>query len=239
MICRDMREGDLAELIPLWCECFGDDEATAHDFYRCVGVHGVVAEEDEKIVSMINIVRCEMKNEGRIIKGGFIYAACTDAKMRGRGIFRALNEYAEEYMKRNEMEFLMLIPANDGLFPMYRGLGYINEAYSADYADTGYTDGFDGDIYRLYSLYLEMLPETAFVKSRGLFEYVLGFDDCTPNYTADGYNVKASDGYVYESGRITNIGIKPKALYKWAHGGYDIKEKLTVDFFGEDRHKQK
>ena len=56
MIYRDMREGDLSSLVPLWCECFGDDEATARDFYRCVGVQGVVAEEDCKIVSMINIV---------------------------------------------------------------------------------------------------------------------------------------------------------------------------------------
>ncbi len=237
MICRDMRDGDIEFLVPLWCECFGDDEATARDFYRCCGVHGVVAEEDGKIVSMINIVGCKMKLDGRTVAGGFVYAACTDHAMRGRGIFRALNEYAEEYMKEKGMEFLMLIPANDGLFPMYRSLGYINEAYSAKYADTGVSSEFDGDIGRLYSMYLESLPDTAFVKPRGLFEYVLGFDDCEAVYTADSYNVRASDGYIYESARIISVSDDPKALWKWAGEGYEINTKLTVDFFGEDRHK--
>ena len=237
MICRDMREGDFSSLVPLWCECFDDDEAIARDFYRCCGVHGVLAEEDEKIVSMINIVGCEMKLDGKIIPGGFVYAACTDAAMRGRGIFRMLNEYAEEYIKRNNMEFLMLIPAHDGLFPMYRSLGYVCEAYSAEYADTGYTADFDGDMDKLYSMYKKALPETAFIKSRGLFEYVLGAEESTPVYTGTSYNVRASDGYIFESAKIKSIGEKPKALYKWAHTGYEIKEKLTVDFFGEDRHK--
>ena len=177
-----------------------------------------------------------MKLDGKIIDGGFVYAACTDSAMRGRGIFRELNAYAEEYMKRCGMEFLMLIPANDGLFPMYRALGYVNEAYSAKYADTGYTADFDGDMDKLYSMYKESLPETAFVKSRGLYEYVLGFDDCRAVYTDNSYNVRAEDGYIYESAKITEISEKPKALYKWARAGYDIKEKLTVDFFGEDRH---
>lgn len=237
MTCRDMREGDTDSLVPLWCECFGDDMATARDFYRCCGVHGVVAEEEGNIVSMINIVDCEMKLDGRMISGGFVYAACTDPAMRGRGVFRELNAYAEKYMKAQGMEFLMLIPAHDGLFPMYRSLGYINEAYSAEYADTGVSSDFDGDIDRLYSLYRDMLPDTAFVKSRGLFEYVLGFDDCRPVYTADSYNVRASDGYIFESAKIKSISEKPKALYKWQSAGYIQKEKLTVDFFGEDRHK--
>ena len=236
MILRDMREGDIARLVPLWCECFGDDEATALDFYRCVGVRGVVAEEDEKIVSMINIVECALKLDGKKINGGFVYAACTDPEVRGRGIFRALNAYAEEYMKKNGMEFLMLIPAHDGLFAMYRALGYVNEAYSASYADTGYAAEFDGDIDKLYSMYEKNLGKTAFVKSRGLYEYVLGFDDCKAVYTDTSYNLRAADGYIYESAKIAEISEKPKALYKWAHEGYDINEKLTVDFFGEDRH---
>ncbi len=235
MTLREMSPLDVDALISLWVECFGDDERVARSYYRRVGAKGVVAERDGGIISMMNISPIELKLEGKTIKGGFVYAACTAVRERGKGTFRALNAYAEEYMRRRGMEFLMLIPAHDGLFPMYRSMGYVCEAYPAVFSRVDGAD-FDGNTDGLYSLYLRTRKTPSFVKSRGLFEYALDVGDRKIEISEGGYTVYAPDGRIYESTEILCAGDKPKALFKWAGRGYEIKEKLTADFFGEDAH---
>lgn len=236
MTLREMSPLDVDALTSLWVECFGDDEAVACSYYRLVGAEGVVAEKDGKIISMMNISPISLKLGEKDIKGGFVYAACTKTCERGKGVFRALNACAEGYAREHGMEFLMLIPAHDGLFPMYRSMGYVNEAYPAVFSRVDGAD-FDGNIDDLYSLYLRTRNAPSFVKSRGLFRYALVSEDCVVAVSNDGYAVYAPDGGIFESTMTVGAGGKPKALFKWIGAGYEIKEKLTVDFFGESAHE--
>lgn len=234
MTFREMKPSELDEPVSLWAECFGDDESVARDYYRLVGAAGVVAEKDGKIISMMNISPISLKLGEKYIKGGFVYAACTSVRERGKGIFRALNAFAGEYARGREMEFLMLIPANDVLFPMYRSMGYVHEAYSALFADID--GGREANADELYPLYLAKRTGAAFVKSRGLFSYAMSAGDCRAKISGNDFAIYAPDGYIFESTNIVGASGKPKALYKWIGADREIKEKLTVDFFGEDRH---
>lgn len=242
-IVYEEEQAEKEQLVGLWIRSFGDERKTAEDFYRLSESKTLAAKDGGKIVGMINLVPTELSEDGKTVRGAFIYAACVEAEYRGRGIFRELNAYAEKYAKENSYAFIMLIPANDGLFPMYKKLGYTKEVYSKMHEKLGEADRkngrrFSGDYGELYNIYRKYTKE-GFIKSRGLFEYALESEECKIFYTDGGYKIYYDDGSVVESAAESESGkisSKAKGLYKTVGRKIEIKKPLTVDFFGEDRH---
>lgn len=113
-------------------------------------------------------------------RGKYFYAVCTAIRFRGRGIMRSLLEYACGEAEAQGCAFAFLIPAKESYFPMYEKLGFdfaCPGLISADGARTSADAGvfsplslipFDGDIKKLYGLYLHS-PQTVVRKSEKLF----------------------------------------------------------------------
>lgn len=113
-------------------------------------------------------------------RGKYFYAVCTAIRFRGRGIMRSLLEYACGEAEAQGCAFAFLIPAKESYFPIYEKLGFdfaCPGLISADGARTSADAGvfsplslipFDGDIKKLYGLYLRS-PQTVVRKSEKLF----------------------------------------------------------------------
>ena len=54
----------------------------------------------------------------------YLYAVATDAAYRGRGLCRKLTEQAHRILKERGYAGAILVPADPGLFEMYRKMGY-------------------------------------------------------------------------------------------------------------------
>ena len=115
-----------AEQIPhlkaLWREAFGDGDDVINTFFtsayaadRCCAVT-----ENGQTVASAYYLRCEAY--GRPV--AYIYAVAVATEWRGRGICRALMGEMHRRLTREGYAGAVLVPATDGLFAMYEGLGY-------------------------------------------------------------------------------------------------------------------
>ena len=159
---------------------FGEAECAAESV--AVG-RGADCEEDSVVLpcgySPAGIV-CAFDVSAGDRRGKYFYAVCTAIRFRGRGIMRSLLEYACGEAEAQGCAFAFLIPAKESYFPMYEKLGFdfaCPGLISADGARTSADAGvfsplslipFDGDIKKLYGLYLRS-PQTVVRKSEKLF----------------------------------------------------------------------
>ena len=115
-----------AEQIPhlkaLWREVFGDGDDVINTFFtsayaadRCCAVT-----ENGQTVAAAYYLRCEAY--GRPV--AYIYAVAVATEHRGRGICRTLMGEMHRRLALDGYAGAVLVPATDGLFAMYEGLGY-------------------------------------------------------------------------------------------------------------------
>ncbi len=106
----------------LWCECFGDDRATAAAFFAIPGIDRLTLHVANcpTPCGILNMVPVGCEN----VKGAYIYGVGVSPEMRGQGFFRLMMNYAENFAVRKKLGFLCLIPADEKLAFTYKNFGY-------------------------------------------------------------------------------------------------------------------
>lgn len=106
----------------LWKQTFGDTDEYLDLFFgvgfsteRCL-----CAVEKNTVAAALYWLDCEW--EGKML--AYIYAVATDASYRGRGLCRGLTEQAHRILRERGHAGAVLVPAEPGLFEMYRKMGY-------------------------------------------------------------------------------------------------------------------
>lgn len=121
-------------IISLWYECFGD-EAEYIEFFleRCPNKLCVGSLEDDELVSMLFLLNGEVNG----LPAKYIYAACTAHEFRGRGLMAGLIEYSKNCCAENGIDFIFLVPAEEGLYGYYSRFGFIPKMRRAEIALKG------------------------------------------------------------------------------------------------------
>lgn len=116
--------GDLQALAHLWRDCFGDTDDYPERFLRvCMQTAGcfVLCERERDGIpprAMACVLSASVRGREEL-QGAYLYALCTRADCRRRGIAGSLIEWAKAHF-----DFLFLIPANEALAHYYREKGF-------------------------------------------------------------------------------------------------------------------
>lgn len=114
------------QIINLWQECFGDSEEYISAFLKAHPERNriLTVTDKENLCSMLFLLECEAVCGEEDYSAWYIYAACTSADYRRQGLMSKLLEYAKEYAEKENISFLLLVPANESLFDYYGKFGY-------------------------------------------------------------------------------------------------------------------
>lgn len=113
-------------LSDLWHEVFGDDYGYINllfgfEFNNC---DTFAKEIDGKIVSALYLLNCKIDFDNKEYKGKYLYAAATSPAYRSKGIMAELIKEAREHCQKEQMDFISLVPGNEGLYNYYEKFGF-------------------------------------------------------------------------------------------------------------------
>ena len=112
---------DYENIIRIWNSAFGDSKEYIIKFlsmfHEFVYVHN-----DDAIMTLFPVTLNDKK-------GHYIYAVAVDKDKRNAGIGKKLIEFAKEKMQ----DFLVLVPAGEGLFDYYRKFGFVDNSSIGKY----------------------------------------------------------------------------------------------------------
>ncbi len=110
----------------LWREVFGDSDEFIDtffaNFYR--PSRAFLAFGGKELVSMLYYMDVNLKYFGKKLKCAYLYGVATKLSERRQGHFRLLHDRLIEELKAKKYEAVLVIPANEGLFGLYRDMGY-------------------------------------------------------------------------------------------------------------------
>lgn len=117
---------DYEDIIRIWSEAFGDSKEDILNFLDKFKEYVYILDK----AAIMTLLPVTLNNK----KGHYIYAVAVDSEKRGMGLGKKLIEFA----KSNMEDFLVLVPANKGLFEYYQKLGFSDnsEIGKFDAADT-------------------------------------------------------------------------------------------------------
>ena len=127
----ESNEKYVPELIELWKKVFGDEEEYIRLFFEKAyydsEFFGKIC--DGKIVSGFYLLKCSIRYEGKVYDGRYLYAAATLPEYRSVGIMSELIKEAMAYCKDKGLDFISLVPADDGLYDYYGRFGFYETMY--------------------------------------------------------------------------------------------------------------
>ena len=167
----------VSTLTSLWNKVFDDSEDYIKLFFKeaysdshCFGK--IV---DDEVVSAFYLLKCIIKCGGKIYHGRYLYAAATLTEHRGRGLMSKLIKEAQDYAKKENLDFIALVPADDGLYGYYSGFDFIEAMYKFKLA-------IDNDTSTMRA-YREIADGEEFCKIRSSAECdMLIYDDICNRY---------------------------------------------------------
>lgn len=116
------------QLSLLWQSIFDEDEAVTELFFK--KVYGICQnpyiEENGEILSSAFLIPCEISE----YKGYYVYCALTRSDSRGKGLMAKVLSSADRILKEEDGDFLLLVPAEKGLFDYYGRFGYTPFGYA-------------------------------------------------------------------------------------------------------------
>ena len=120
---------DVPALKTLWKQAFGDTDAEIDGFFETVWPEaaGFCAEEGGAVIAMLFALPVEIVHGERTQKAAYLYAVATAEAFRGRGVCRALMEFAEKTLRKRYIECLLLVPADERLAAYYETMGYVRQ----------------------------------------------------------------------------------------------------------------
>ncbi|MDR3251273.1 MAG: GNAT family N-acetyltransferase, partial [Tannerella sp.] len=133
--------GDKAELAALWQTVFHDSGEYAELIFSRVYVpdNTLVIRLGGEIVSMLQMVPCEMKTGDSVVPAAYVCGVATLPSERGKGLMTGLMAAALNVMRQKGFAYSFLIPAEAWLFEVYKKSGFTQEIYRA--AETYTRDG--------------------------------------------------------------------------------------------------
>lgn len=120
-------KGDIPSLKEIWRISFGDGDEYINMFMdeQFEKAETVVREEDGKVVSMLFLFRCSFSISGKGHPSFYLYAAATLPEYRGRGIMGDMLVFSKDYASKKGMDFIILSPAEKGLYDYYGRFGFL------------------------------------------------------------------------------------------------------------------
>lgn len=116
----------LPALKALWKEAFGDSdefiEIFFSEFYRPRKTY--VLFDGKEAVSMLYYMDVKAKYCGKRLKCAYLYGVATRLAERRQGHFRRLHDKLIEDLRQKNYDAVLVMPADDTLFNMYKDLGY-------------------------------------------------------------------------------------------------------------------
>ena len=133
MICNPDKN-DIFQMKDIWRLCFFDDRETVDCFYDvCFSFDDCyISKENGTVQAVIQIIPCEIRQNGKEIPSKYLYAVCTHPLFQGRGIMHRLISAAEEIEREKGTKAVLCIPATEKLFGFYSSLGYENAVYCSE-----------------------------------------------------------------------------------------------------------
>ncbi len=126
----------IPSLIKLWHEVFGDDEEYIKLFFKETYFDSECFGEiiDGEVVSALYLLKCNIKCDGKIYQGRYLYAAATLPSHRGKGIMTSLIDEAIGYCGLTGLDFIALVPASDSLYDYYSRFAFKEAMYKYRFA---------------------------------------------------------------------------------------------------------
>jgi len=116
----------IPDMKALWLEAFPQDtefvDVFFEKFYR--PSRTLLRYEGKTLVSMLFWMDVKLKYRRRVYKGAYLYGVATKLTERHAGHFSVLHEAFRERLEAKKYKFAVAIPENEGLFSLYRKLGY-------------------------------------------------------------------------------------------------------------------
>ena len=115
---------DYEDIIRIWHEAFGDSKEYILKFLDEFAEYVYIMDKDA-IMTLLPVTLNDKK-------GHYIYAVAVDKNKRSEGLGKKLIEFAKAKMD----DFLVLVPADEGLFEYYRKLGFYENSKIGKYDKT-------------------------------------------------------------------------------------------------------
>lgn len=119
--CRPARPEDMAQVIAVWTEAFGDTPPEIEaDIAGFVGPENLFVAGEAEVDAILSAVPCRMAG----MSGAYLYALATRKERRGQGLMGELMAYSEEACRARGDSFACLVPGESSLFGYYERQGY-------------------------------------------------------------------------------------------------------------------
>lgn len=122
MVLRKLETNEHSKTRCLWEKVFSEDTREFLDYYYFIKTRDneiYVIEEEEKIVSMLQLNPYTVRVEETAFPCHYIVAVATEEHFRGRGYMRRLLLKAMEDMYRRKEPFVFLMPAAEAIYSPY------------------------------------------------------------------------------------------------------------------------
>lgn len=125
---RFATESEAPVLKKIWQACFDDPQEYIDTHYAnhkyCART--IVLCENDKIVSMFDMIDIQIRSCGQVHKCFYIYAAATLPEYQGKGYMHRLIDHACDMAKDEGMAAAVLIPQSKSLVEFYQKQGFNN-----------------------------------------------------------------------------------------------------------------
>ena len=123
-IVRLADENDTLSIINIWRECFTNDLTYIHNFLKYCFPHTktwiALPHNSKEPVAILSVLPSYLVVDGKKIKGGYIYGVATLPEFRGNSLSSLLMNTAIECCTDLKYHYLVVKPANESLFDLYR-----------------------------------------------------------------------------------------------------------------------
>ncbi len=119
-------------LADLWHVVFGDDYSYINRIFDDEYKNDILCFshiENGKAVSAFYLLKNTLRCDNYDYNGFYLYSAATLPEYRKMGLMSKLIHEALEYCKSEDVDFVSLVPANDGLYSYYNKFGFREAMY--------------------------------------------------------------------------------------------------------------
>ncbi len=119
-------ESDYENLKKLWTTSFDDSKESLDFFFEnTVSPDRVlVVFDDDKAVSALYMLECEILIDKKEYSAYYVYAVCTHPDYRGKGLMKSLFRELFKVAKDRGTDYLFLVPEEEYLFGIYEKIGF-------------------------------------------------------------------------------------------------------------------
>lgn len=125
----------IPQMKALWLEAFPQDAEFVDVFFDrfYCPTKTLLRYDGQTLVSMLFWMDIKFKYRRRVYKGAYLYGVATKLTERNAGHFSALHETLVKKLEKGEYKFIVAIPETEGLFSLYRKLGYTSPFRRTEY----------------------------------------------------------------------------------------------------------